>query len=110
MKIALYFDEDLQESDLIQALRLREADVLSSAEAGMNGRTDEEQLEFASSQNYDLYSHNTRDFYQLHTQFLTQGKSHAELFLGHNSNPDFFSQKISSAFLPILFATRFQSA
>ena len=62
---------------MIQALRLHEADVLSSAEAGMNGRTDEEQLEFASSQGYVLYSHNTRDFYQLHTQFLTEGKLHA---------------------------------
>ena len=82
MKISLYFDEDSQESDLIRALRLHEVNVLSSTEAGMNGRPDEEQLEFASSQSYALYSHNARDFYQLHTQFLAEGKSHAGIILG----------------------------
>ena len=44
MKIALYLDEDSQDSDLVQALRLREVDVMTSAEAGMNGHEDQEQL------------------------------------------------------------------
>jgi len=35
MRIALYLDEDSQDSDLVQALRLREVDVLTAAEAGM---------------------------------------------------------------------------
>jgi hypothetical protein len=82
MRIILYFDEDSQENDLIQALRLREAKVYSSAEAGLNGRTDEEQLTFAAAEGYVLYSYNSRDFYHLHTQFLAAGKTHAGIILG----------------------------
>lgn len=36
MKIALYFDEDSQDSTLIRALRSRGVDVLAASEAGMN--------------------------------------------------------------------------
>ena|SRR5919201_4842856 len=81
MKIALYLDEDSQDSDLVQALRLREVDVLTSAEAGMNGRKDQEQLEFAAAQGRALYSFNSRDFFRLHGLFLSQGKPHAGLIL-----------------------------
>ncbi len=81
MKIALYFDEDSQDSDLVQALRLREVDIATSAEAGMNGREDREQLEFAAAQGRALYSFNARDFYRLHTQLLAEGKSHAGIIL-----------------------------
>ena len=49
MKIALYFDEDSQESSLIRALRSRGVDVISATEVGMNGRLDDEQLRWASS-------------------------------------------------------------
>jgi hypothetical protein len=44
MKIALYVDEDSQDTSLMRALRSRGVDVIAAAEAGMNGRTDEEQL------------------------------------------------------------------
>ncbi len=81
MKITLYLDEDSQDSDLVRALRLRDVDVLTSAEAGMNGRSDGEQLEFASSCGRAVYSFNSRDFFQLHTEFLSQGKTHAGLIL-----------------------------
>lgn len=80
-KILIYFDEDSQDSDLVQALRLREVDIVTSAEAGMNGREDREQLEFAASQSRALYSYNARDFYRLHTQLLAEGKSHAGIIL-----------------------------
>jgi hypothetical protein len=45
MKIALYFDEDSQDYSLIRALRSRGVDVIAASEAGMNGRTDDEQLQ-----------------------------------------------------------------
>ena len=60
MRIALYLDEDSQDSDLVQALRLREVDVLTATEAGMNGREDEEQLDHAAAQERVLYSFNAR--------------------------------------------------
>lgn len=81
MRLTLYLDEDSQDSDLVRALRLREIDVLTSAEAGMNGRQDREQIEFATGCGRALYSFNARDFFQLHAEFLSQGKKHAGLIL-----------------------------
>lgn len=38
MKIALYFDEDSQDSSLIRTLRSRGVEVIAASEGGMNGR------------------------------------------------------------------------
>ncbi len=81
MKIALYFDEDSQDSDLVRALRLRGVDVLTAAEAGRNGLRDDEQLELATADGRVLYSYNSRDFFRLHGLFLKQGKTHAGIIL-----------------------------
>ena len=81
MRITLYLDEDSQDSDLVQALRLREVDVFTAKEAGMNGCEDEEQLDHAATQERVLYSFNVRDFYRLHTQYIVQGKPHAGIIL-----------------------------
>ena len=63
MKIALYFDEDSQESSLIRALRSRGVDVISATEVGMNGRLDDEQLRWASSHDRVLYSCKAQDLF-----------------------------------------------
>ena len=76
MKITLYLDEDSQDNDLLRALRSRAVDVIPATEAGMLERSDEDQLECAVQQGRVLYSFNARDFYRLHTLFLSEGKSH----------------------------------
>lgn len=81
MRIALYLDEDSQDGDLVKAMRLHGIDVLTSSEAGMNGRKDQEQLEFASSRGRSLCSFNSKDFFRLHAEFLSQGKTHTGLIL-----------------------------
>jgi hypothetical protein len=81
MKISFYFDEDSQSAALIKSLRTRGVDVLSSWDAGMHQRLDEDHLLFATSQNRVLYGFNVGDYQQLHTQFLTQGRSHAGIVL-----------------------------
>ena len=55
MRVALYFDEDAQDSDLIQALGLRGADVVGAWAAGMRERKDEEHLLWAATQKRALY-------------------------------------------------------
>jgi post-segregation antitoxin (ccd killing protein) len=65
MTIALYVDEDSQDSSLIRALRSRGVDVIAASEAGMNGRLDDEQLQWSTTNARVLYSRNTRDFYKL---------------------------------------------
>jgi Domain of unknown function (DUF5615) len=81
MKIALYFDEDSQDSTLIRALRSRGVDVIAASEAGMNGRSDGEQLRWSSTHSRVLFSCNARDFYKLHTSLLTVGESHGGIIL-----------------------------
>ena len=81
MKITLYFDEDAQDSDLIQALNLRGVGVIGAWAAGMRERNDEEHLLWAVAESRSLYSFNVRDYCRLHAEFLAQGKSHAGIIL-----------------------------
>lgn len=81
MKISLYLDEDAQDNDLIHALRLRGVDAVGAWEAGMRQRDDEDHLLWATAQGRVLYGFNVRDFYRLHTELLTKGRSHAGIIL-----------------------------
>jgi Domain of unknown function (DUF5615) len=77
MKIRFYVDEDTMSDALTQALRARAIDVLTTQEARMLGRLDEEQLRYASERGYTIYTFNTKDYTVLHKQFLEAGVSHA---------------------------------
>ena len=61
----------------MQALRRREMDVLTTAEAGNNGLLDPEQLAFAAGAGRVLYTFNVGDYAQLHAE----GRTHAGLIL-----------------------------
>ncbi len=80
-RIKLYFDEDAQRTDLIQALRARQIDVLTASEAHLLGQPDETQLEYATAESRVIFTFNRGDFFQLHIQWLNQGKSHAGIIL-----------------------------
>lgn len=79
--LALYIDEDSMDGDLVAALRARGVDVITAADAGMLGYSDPEQLEYATSQGRVLYSFNRGDFYCLHTNYLTEGRTHGGIIL-----------------------------
>jgi hypothetical protein len=81
VKVSLYLDEDAQNVRLIRALQARGVDVIAAWNVGMRQRDDEEHLLFATTQGRVLYGFNIRDFYRLHTEFLTQGRSHAGIIL-----------------------------
>lgn len=81
MKVSFYIDEDAQRAALIQALRARGVDVIAAWEAGMRQREDKEHLIFATAQGRVLYGFNVGDYGRLHTEFLSQGKSHAGIVL-----------------------------
>jgi hypothetical protein len=81
MKLSYYIDEDAQDADLIHALRLHGIDVIGSWEAGMRQRDDEEHLVYAATQRRVLYGFNVRDYFRIHSQFITQGKTHAGIIL-----------------------------
>ena len=83
MIIKIYLDEDAQDGDFVTALKFRGADVLTSGEAGMNGRSDAEQLEFTIQEGRILFSHNIGDFSALHIEYLQSEKEHAGIILAH---------------------------
>ncbi len=81
MTIRLYFDEDSMRHALVQALRARGMDVVTALEAGMIERSDAEHLDYATAQERALFSFNVQDFYQLHTTYMAEGKSHTGIIL-----------------------------
>jgi hypothetical protein len=72
----LYLDEDAAQHAVVDGLRNRGVDVLTVLEAGTISTTDEEQLEFATSQGRSVYTLNVHDFCRLHGQFLSEGRRH----------------------------------
>ena len=79
--LALYLDEDSMDQSIVAALRARWVDVITATEAGMLGRSDSEQLDYVTGQGRVLFTFNRGDFYRLHTQYLTEGKSHRGIIL-----------------------------
>jgi hypothetical protein len=78
MKIRLYFDEDTMDRNLVKALRMRGADVITAYEANMIERPDAEHLEYSASQKPSLYSFNVADYCgSLHTEYMNQNRHHA---------------------------------
>jgi len=67
--------------DLVTALRSRGVDVITASDAGMLGYSDADHLDYATSLERVLYSFNKGDFYRLHIEYLTEGKSHAGIIL-----------------------------
>lgn len=84
--IRFYLDEDATSKRLLQALRSRGADVLSAAEVDMLAQPDEQQLAWAWDNQRVIYSFNVRDFYRLHSDWLSNGKSHAGIVLGKQNS------------------------
>jgi hypothetical protein len=75
--IRLYLDEDAMRTSIVRALRARQVDVLTVFEAELIGRSDEENLEYACSQNRTLFSFNRGDFARLHKAYLDSGRHHS---------------------------------
>ena len=74
-------DEDSMDQDLVRALRARNVDVVTALDAGMTGRSDSENLDYASAQGRVLYTFNVGDFYYLHSERLREGRPHAGLVI-----------------------------
>jgi hypothetical protein len=73
-QLKIYIDEDAMDSDLVAALRSRRVSVLTPWDAGLSGKSDGEQLAFATEQGCVLYTFNVSDFYRLHTEWVVAGQ------------------------------------
>lgn len=81
MRIRLYVDEDSMSRALVRALRARHVDVVTALDADMIEQSDATHLDYATAQGRVLYSFNVGDFYQLHGQYIVEGKSHSGIIL-----------------------------
>jgi hypothetical protein len=77
----IYLDEDAQSTALIHSLRARGLRVLTTTEAGMPERPDEEQLRFATANGLVLVTYNIADFARIHDRWLSSGLEHAGIIL-----------------------------
>ena len=80
-RIRLYLDEDAQRTDLIQALRARQIDVLTVSEANLLGQSDDVQLAYATMQGRVIFTFNRGDFFRLHTEWLRIGQHHSGIIV-----------------------------
>jgi hypothetical protein len=79
--LKIYFDEDAMDSDLVAALRSRGVEAVTALDAGLIGKTDGEQLAFATEEECALYTFNVSDFYRLHTRWTGAGREHGGMIL-----------------------------
>lgn len=75
MLIKFYLNEDIA-PDLAKLLRERGFDAISTYEAGMRGKSDEEQMEFAQQQERAILSCNFHDYLRLAREWFLAGKEH----------------------------------
>lgn len=84
----LYFDEDSMSRALALAAQRAGFDVLTALDAGMEGRSDEEQLTFAMDQHRVLVTSNRDDFARLNAQWLRANRHHAGIVILNRQNQD----------------------
>ena len=76
-KVRLYVDEDAEESSVVEGLRFRGIDVLTTLEAGRCSSTDAKQRAFATEGGRVIFTFNVGHFAALHSEWLTQGNDHS---------------------------------
>ncbi|MFN8457402.1 MAG: DUF5615 family PIN-like protein [Anaerolineae bacterium] len=81
MTIRLYIDEDSMSRALARALEARGVDVTTALSENMIEQPDIAHLDYATQQGRVLYSFNVRDFHNLHTLYLAQGRHHHGIIL-----------------------------
>jgi hypothetical protein len=87
VRLRLYLDEDCARHALACELRARGADVVTAIEAGMPGRLDEEQLQWATDHSRAIYSFNRGHFYRLHSSWLMNSRNHSGMILSRQDLP-----------------------
>jgi predicted nuclease of predicted toxin-antitoxin system len=90
---ALYTDEDM--SALVATLlRSRGLDITTVPERSTLGKTDLEQLEFATSMSRCILTHNRVDFERLHLQYIEENRQHFGIIIVPQKNVYEIAQRI----------------
>ena len=94
--IRVYLDEDVH---VLVAVLLahRNCVAVTARDAGQLGKSDPEQLEFATSHGMTIVTHNRGDFEALHRQYLATGQSHAGVLIAMEPQPYTLARRILAA-------------
>ncbi|MEH2333562.1 DUF5615 family PIN-like protein [Nostoc sp.] len=90
---ALYSDEDMS-ALVARLLRSRGFDIATVSEQATLGKTDREQLEFATSMSKCILTHNRVDFERLHLQYIDENKEHFGIIVVPQKNAYEIAQQI----------------
>ncbi len=77
----LFIDEDSMDQRFVSALRARGVHVITVGEIGTTSFRDEDQLILATEQQRVLYTFNVGDFCQLHSIYMTEGRTHTGIVI-----------------------------
>lgn len=90
---ALYTDEDMS-ALVAKLLRSRGFDITTVPEQSALGKTDREQLAFATALGRCILTHNRVDFERLHLQFIEERNPHAGIIIVPQKNAYEVAQRI----------------
>lgn len=79
--IRLYMDEDTLAEALVRALRTRNVDLITTAEAEQMKAGDEDQIAYAATVDRTLFTYNTKHFVPLHRAYILSGRHHSGIIV-----------------------------
>ncbi len=82
----VYLDEDVHPF-IVDALRRRGWEALTTTEAANLGQTDEAQIRFAAASGYALLTYNIQDFPRLHYEMAVAAEPHAGIIVATQADP-----------------------
>jgi Domain of unknown function (DUF5615) len=83
MAIKLYLDEDVDPL-LARALLDRNIDCLATQETNNRGRSDRDQLVFATAQGRAILTFNVKDFMRLAREYAASGRHHSGIIVSNH--------------------------
>ncbi len=94
MTASVYLDEDVA---VVVAAMLRGRGFVATTtfDEGRSGRSDEEQLDFATDRGWVVVTHNKRHFGPLHARWVAARRSHAGIMLCKRRPPRDLANRIS---------------
>lgn len=91
--IETYLDENIHVA-VAEIVRSRGLKAVTSLEAGNNGKSDPEQLEYAAANGFALLTHNRVDFEQLAQEYFAAEKSHYGIIISVYYPPNTIAQRL----------------
>lgn len=89
----LYFDEDV-DIHLIEALGAQGFKAYCAKDEGMLGKSDEEQLSYATEKGWTFLTHNVKHFRKLHQKYQQSGLNHSGIILAKQKSYDIILNRL----------------